>query len=74
MIKFIVGMVIGGIIGLFIMILLTAGKKADSIQYEYYQSRYFVMKDSIDSIIDEYYNDSISAEDALMEIKNKLEL
>lgn len=74
MIKFILGAVVGGFVTLFCMALVSANKRAECAECDYYKSRFISIVDIIKLIISRYRIDELTADDAIHQIENELRL
>lgn len=74
MIKFILGAVVGGFVTLFCMALVSANKKAECAECDYYKNRFLGTVDRIKSVINTFRNNEVSADDAMNQIEDVLRL
>ena len=74
MVKFIIGAVVGGFVTLFCMALVSANKRAECAECDYYKSRFISIVDIIKLIISRYRIDELTADDAIHQIENELRL
>ena len=74
MINFILGTLFGGFIVLFCMALITVSKKADCAECEDYKKHFFEVLDSIRIIIQKFYSNELSADNAINQIEKELRL
>jgi hypothetical protein len=74
MLNFIIGAVVGGFVTLFCMALVSANKKAECAECDYYKSRFLYIVDIIKLIISKFRNDELTAYDAINQIENELRL
>ena len=74
MVKFIIGAVVGGFVTLFCMALVSANKRAECAECDYYKSRFISIVDIIKLIISRYRIDELTADDAINQIENELRL
>lgn len=74
MLNFIIGTVVGGFVTLFCMALVSANKRAECAECDYYKSRFISIVDIIKLIISRYHNDELTAYDAINQIENELRL
>ena len=74
MVKFIIGAVFGGFVTLFCMALVSANKRAECAECDYYKSRFISIVDIIKLIISRYRIDELTADDAIHQIENELRL
>lgn len=74
MIKFILGAVVGGFVTLFCMALVSANKRAECAECDYYKNRFLGAVDMVKSIINIFRNNEVTADDAMNQIENILRL
>lgn len=74
MVKFIIGAVVGGFITLFYMALVSANKKAECAECDYYKNRLLYVVDKIKSIIGKFRSNEVTADNAINQIENELRL
>lgn len=74
MVMFVIGIVVGGFIASLLMALVTANKKADCMESDYYKSRFVGVAGKMKSIISRFRNNELSADDAIDQIENELKL
>lgn len=74
MLNFIIGAVVGGFVTLFCMALVSANKRAECAECDYYKNRFLYIVDIIKLIISKFRNDELTAYDAINQIENELRL
>lgn len=74
MLNFIIGAVVGGFVTLFCMALVSANKRAECAECDYYKSRFISIVDIIKLIISRYRIDELTADDAIHQIEKELRL
>lgn len=74
MVKFIIGAVVGGFVTLFCMALVSANKRAECAECDYYKNRFLYIVDIIKLIISKFRNDELTSYDAINQIENELRL
>ena len=74
MVSFIIGIVVGGCTVAFFMALFSVSQKADSMESDYYKSRFISIAGKIKTIIGSFRSNELSADDAINQIENELKL
>lgn len=74
MLNFIIGAVVGGFVALLCMALVTANKRAECVECDYYKNRFLYIVDRIKSIIGKFRNNEVTADNAINQIENELRL
>lgn len=74
MLNFIIGAVVGGFVTLFCMALVSANKRAECAECDYYKNRFLYIVDIIKLIISKFRNDELTADDAIRQIEKELRL
>lgn len=74
MLNFIIGAVVGGFVTLFCMALVSANKKAECAECDYYKNRFLYVVDKIKSIIGKFRSNEVTADNAINQIENELRL
>lgn len=74
MFKFIIGAVVGAFITLFCMALVSANKRAECAECDYYKNRFLYVVDKIKSIIGKFRSNEVTADNAINQIENELRL
>ena len=74
MFKFIIGAVVGAFITLFCMALVSANKRAECAECDYYKNRFLYIVGRIKSIIGKFRSNEVTADNAINQIENELRL
>lgn len=74
MLNFIIGAVVGGFVALLCMALVSANKRAECAECDYYKNRFLGVVDRIKSIINTFRNNEVTADDAMNQIESVLRL
>lgn len=74
MLNFIIGAVVGGFVTLFCMALVSANKRAECAECDYYKNRFLYIVDRIKSIIGKFRNNEVTSDNAINQIENELRL
>lgn len=74
MLNFIIGAVVGGFVTLFSVALVSANKRVECAECDYYKNRFFYIVDRIKFIVSKFRNNELTAGNAINQIENKLRL
>lgn len=74
MLNFIIGAVVGGFVALLCMALVTANKRAECVECDYYKNHFLYIVDRIRSIIGKFRSNEVTADNAISQIENELRL
>lgn len=74
MLNFIIGAVVGGFVTLFCMALVSANKRAECAECDYYKNRFPYVVDRIKSIVGKFRSNEVTADNAINQIENELRL
>lgn len=74
MLNFIFGAMFGGFIILFCMALVSANKRAECVECDYYKNRFLYIVDRIKSIIGKFRTNEVTANNAINQIEKELRL